>query len=179
VLVNAGRGAVIDNQALLQRLTTRQDLSCVLDVWEGEPRVNMELLGRCALATPHIAGYSYDGKVAGTAMIASACRDYFSLQTEPQPFVDEPKSIRAFGDNTWSAFCGLVRNAYNIMADDQRFREQMSTASHADERAKRFDLLRKTYPVRREWLHYQVGLSNRPDIAQLGEMVKNVGFSTK
>lgn len=179
VVINAGRGAVIDNQALLQRLSTRQDLSCVLDVWEGEPGINLELLGRCALATPHIAGYSYDGKVAGTRMITSAFRQHFSLQAEPSVFVEEPKSIRAFGENTWSAFCGLIRNAYNIMADDQRFRQQMSTASDSDERAQRFDVLRKTYPIRREWQHYQVGLNDRADKMQLAEMVKNVGFITK
>src|SRR5690606_6233361 len=66
VLLNAGRGAVIDNQALLRVLEVRPDLRVMLDVWESEPAINLDLLQRVTLATPHIAGYSFDGKLAGT-----------------------------------------------------------------------------------------------------------------
>ena len=71
-LINASRGAVVDNQALRQRLESGADLQVVLDVWEGEPLVDVPLANLCHIATPHIAGYSLDGKLRGTAQIYQA-----------------------------------------------------------------------------------------------------------
>ena len=71
-LINASRGAVVDNAALREVLLAREDLQAVLDVWEGEPEVDVELAELCVLATPHIAGYSLDGKQRGTAQIYQA-----------------------------------------------------------------------------------------------------------
>ena len=72
ILINACRGPVVDNAALREVLTRRDDLQAVLDVWEGEPQVDRELADLCVLATPHIAGYSLDGKQRGTAQIYQA-----------------------------------------------------------------------------------------------------------
>jgi erythronate-4-phosphate dehydrogenase len=69
LLISAGRGAAIDNHALKALLPHRQDLDVVLDVWEPEPLLDVELLRRVTLGTPHIAGYSYDGKINGTLQI--------------------------------------------------------------------------------------------------------------
>ncbi|MBW6267925.1 4-phosphoerythronate dehydrogenase, partial [Pseudomonas aeruginosa] len=66
-LVNASRGAVVDNQALRRLLEGGADLEVALDVWEGEPQADPELAARCLIATPHIAGYSLEGKLRGTA----------------------------------------------------------------------------------------------------------------
>ena len=68
-LINASRGAVIDNEALLEHLKTHDDFCAILDVWENEPELNTELLDWCALGTPHIAGYSLDGKMRGTELV--------------------------------------------------------------------------------------------------------------
>ena len=74
-LINASRGPVVDNQALRELLLDREDVHAVLDVWEGEPQVSLDLADLCTLATPHIAGYSLDGKQRGTAQIYQAfCR---------------------------------------------------------------------------------------------------------
>jgi erythronate-4-phosphate dehydrogenase len=82
VLINCGRGPVINNQALLDVLAERDDLRVVLDVWEPEPDISLELLNRVLLGSPHIAGYSYDGKLNGTEMIYQAlCRH---LDKSPQ-----------------------------------------------------------------------------------------------
>ena len=67
VLLNAGRGGVIDNDDLLAAMVAGQQLQLVLDVWENEPDIATRLLPHTLLATPHIAGYSYDGKLAATA----------------------------------------------------------------------------------------------------------------
>src|SRR5690606_33829362 len=68
-LINASRGAVVDNAALREQLAQRPDIQAVLDVWEGEPQVDVALAELCWIATPHIAGYSLDGKLRGTAQI--------------------------------------------------------------------------------------------------------------
>ena len=77
VLLNAGRGALIDNQALCKRLIQHADLTVILDVWEGEPAINTTLMQQIHLATPHIAGHSIEGKLMATAMLYQAyCRAF-------------------------------------------------------------------------------------------------------
>ena len=79
VLINAARGEVIDNNALLALLTSRNDLSVFLDTWENEPDINLKLLDKVDLATPHIAGYSVEGRLRGTQMILNAASSFFDL----------------------------------------------------------------------------------------------------
>ena len=66
ILLNTGRGSVIDNRALLAFKRQRPDVTLVLDVWEHEPEVDPQLAALCAVATPHIAGYALDGKIRGS-----------------------------------------------------------------------------------------------------------------
>jgi erythronate-4-phosphate dehydrogenase len=79
VFVNASRGAVVDSQALKAAIGAGRAQAVVLDVWEGEPSIDVELLGMVDLATPHIAGYSFDGKVAGMIMIYRSLCEHFGL----------------------------------------------------------------------------------------------------
>ncbi len=79
LLINAGRGAVIDNQALKRVLPQRLDLTVALDVWEPEPLLDLELLQLVSIGTPHIAGYSYDGKVNGTLQVYQAVCDFLKV----------------------------------------------------------------------------------------------------
>src|SRR3546814_7506192 len=83
-LINAARGPVIDNTALREVLLAREDLQAVLDVWEHEPTVDADLADLCVVATPHIAGYSLDGRQRGTAQI------YQSLCA----FLEQPVAVR-------------------------------------------------------------------------------------
>lgn len=160
VLLNCGRGAVIDNQALLDVLRTRRDLRVVLDVWEGEPGISRELLQKVALGTPHIAGYSYDGKLKGTEMIYEAlCRH---LQRTPEhslpqlvPPLDNGAIEIPAGDN-WAVIKQLVKQVYAIAADDQALRQLADSAESADAFAEGFDHLRKHYPIRREFYNYHL-----------------------
>src|SRR5690606_15543188 len=99
VLLNCGRGPVIDNQALLELLKTRDDLRVVLDVWEPEPEISRELLAHVRLGSPHIAGYSYDGKLKGTEMIYQALCQHLqraperSLQQLVPPLADNQLNV--------------------------------------------------------------------------------------
>jgi len=129
VLLNAGRGAVLDNAALLQRLEQRQDLQVVLDVWENEPAINGNLLAQVAIGTPHIAGYSAEGKLRGTEMVYEALCAFLRRQPSVAPIL----------------LAGEVK-PYAIFEDDAALREQYPVDG-----ALAFDRLRKFYRPRREY----------------------------
>jgi erythronate-4-phosphate dehydrogenase len=137
LLLNTARGGVVEESALLARLQTRTDLDVVLDTWENEPTINLTLLQHTLLGTPHIAGYSLDGKVRGTAMVYRDCCEF--LQTPPRwesPLAPaEPLSS--------------VLEAYDIREDDRRLKALLHDKTL--DSASYFDQLRKTYPVRREF----------------------------
>ena len=86
ILLNTARGPVVDNRALLKALDGDHLPAAVLDVWENEPNLSPELLDVVDLGTPHIAGYSFDGKVAGTRMIYEAACRHFDVAPTWQPF---------------------------------------------------------------------------------------------
>lgn len=144
---------MVDNAALKEVLLEREDLQAVLDVWEGEPQVDVDLADLCVLATPHIAGYSLDGKQRGTAQIYQAfCRHLGQDPTIqlsdllPEPWLAEV-SLNANTDPAW-ALATLCRSVYDPRRDDADFRR--SLVGTVDEQRKAFDLLRKHYPERRE-----------------------------
>lgn len=159
LLINSCRGSVVDNAALGCVLQTRPDLMAVLDVWEGEPAVDLSLAERLLLATPHIAGYSYTGKVRGTEQVYQSFCQWQDIECEQQLTALTGQVIayeqgRGFGD--------YLKRVYDIAEDDQRFREALSignafvpgkvspdNASRA-KTAQEFESLRKNYPKRLE-----------------------------
>lgn len=150
-LINAARGAVIDNRSLLTCLQQRTDLSVVLDVWEPEPAFNPELAALCQLATPHIAGYSLDGKIRGTQMVFNAFCQHFdvspSATTEyPEPLLQTVQlNSTASAENLLSLLTTVL---YDPRTDDAAMR--MLFRLPPEQRGAGFDLLRKNYPIRRE-----------------------------
>ena len=174
-LINASRGAVVDNPALRDALRSRPDLRAVLDVWEGEPEADPELAALCRIATPHIAGYSLDGKLRGTAQIYQAfCR---ARGLEESVHLDEllPASwlpeltLDASADPVW-ALAMLCRAVYDPRRDDADFRRSL-VGDAAQRRA--FDALRKHYPVRREIDGLRVRLQG--EAPQLAQWVRALG----
>nr|WP_324257588.1 4-phosphoerythronate dehydrogenase [Cellvibrio fontiphilus] len=185
VLINCGRGPVIDNQALLDVLAERDDLRVVLDVWEPEPDISLELLDKIELGSPHIAGYSYDGKLNGTEMIYRALCQHIdkkpdtSLAQLVTPLennllqVDE--AIVATGD-VFKIAQALIRQVYDIAADDARLRDLSLQARRGEAGfAQGFDDLRKHYPKRREFHNYQVVLPGLKDVEK--KWLNVLGFS--
>ncbi|MGL4826126.1 MAG: 4-phosphoerythronate dehydrogenase [Vibrionaceae bacterium] len=151
ILINAARGKVVDNQALKIALA-QQNLTAVLDVFEDEPLVDGELLAQLAFATPHIAGYSLEGKARGTSMIFNEfCR--FLQQEDKQVAVETlldkglivKVKIQKSCQETQRALCQLV---YDIRNDDADFRRVMQDP-HTQRQ--QFDFLRKNYWQRREY----------------------------
>lgn len=147
MLLNAGRGGVIDNRALLALLKQRDDLSVVLDVWEGEPEPDLALLERVAIATPHIAGYSIEGRENGTHMVYRAFCRWAEIDHLPLPPAAESETVKAVSLNE------LIAQIYDIGADSARTRAALCSSSNL---AADFDHLRKTYPQRRDYGHYRV-----------------------
>lgn len=152
-LINAARGPVIDNHALRELLLAREDVLAVLDVWEEEPLVDVELADLCVIATPHIAGYSLDGKQRGTAQIYQAFCAWRGEAEQvrladllPAPWLARLQ-VQADSDPAWT-LAMLCRAVYDPRRDDADFRRSLGDDPAAQKIA--FDVLRKRYPVRRE-----------------------------
>ena len=175
-LINAARGPVVDNAALRKVLLEREDLQAVLDVWEAEPEVDVALAELCVLATPHIAGYSLDGKQRGTAQIYQAYCEFIvqppSIQLSdllPAPWLSEV-TLHADSDPAW-ALAMLCRGVYDPRRDDADFRR--SLVGNVTEQRAAFDVLRKQYPVRREIEGLKVRIDG--DSPQLQQIVAALG----
>ena len=175
-LINASRGAVVDNQALKQLLTQRHDLRVALDVWEGEPQVDAELAQRCDIASAHIAGYSLDGKIRGTSQIYQAFCQHFALADSAAiEFPAQTLFAMELAAHTpvEEALRVICRAVYDPRSDDAAFR--LSLQGDALTRRAAFDQVRKNYPVRREIPDLQVRV-NQP-ATELQQMLQALGIA--
>lgn len=160
VFVNAARGPVMDTDALLRALVDGRLAHAVIDTWEGEPRIRRDLLDRTALATPHIAGYSFDGKVNGTVMIYRASCEFLgaapcweAADVLPPPPVPRLE-VSVAGRSDEAVLYDIVRRVYAIEQDDINLRQGI--AHEPDAIGRVFDALRGGYGMRREFPFTQV-----------------------
>jgi erythronate-4-phosphate dehydrogenase len=175
-LINAARGPIVDNSALREVLLEREDLQAVLDVWEQEPLVDVALAELCVIGTPHIAGYSLDGRQRGTAQIYQAlCAHLGQTPTIslddllPGPWLAQ-MTLDAETDPAW-ALNTLCRGVYDPRRDDADFRR--SLVGDSAEQRLAFDALRKHYPPRREIEGLKVAING--DSGVLRQMVAALG----
>ena len=171
ILINAGRGPVIDNEDLLNFIKSHPDMTLVLDVWEKEPEVNQLLASHVRIATPHIAGYSLEGKIRGTWMLYQA---YCALTDRSPVLTFEDllpnAEVTSMTLSETASLLPPVKLLYDPYRDDRALRSTLS--SNTEEQRRQFDLLRKTYPVRREFSALTLNLSEH----QLAHF-KALGFS--
>jgi erythronate-4-phosphate dehydrogenase len=175
ILINTARGAVVDNKALLKAIDGERVRGTVLDVWENEPDISPELLDVVDIGTPHIAGYSLDGKINGTSMVYRAVCGFFGIAPTWQPPLPPPQVPRielsvSSGDDDEDVLRRVARRVYEIAADDSALRKCVR-APHGIGAS--FDTLRATYPVRREFFNTELVLrgaseSLRKKFAALG-----------
>ena len=180
LLINAGRGEVIDSSALLARLDQGNAPTVALDVWEQEPRIHPELVDRVWLATPHIAGYSLEGKVQGTEMIYQSLSQFLGLPVRKKAgqFLPEPAlskiSFTSSADEE-DAIRIALRACYDPRPDDARLRNAMTGS--VEERGAAFDRLRRDYPVRRECSSLKIQLKGTSKSLQ--DSFRAIGFKLK
>jgi len=180
VLINSGRGAVIDGSALKDKLTEEPSFTAILDVWENEPVIDPELAQLVTIGTPHIAGYSLDGKVAGTEMIYKAlCQNLgLPLRKKAAQFMPEPPlSKLAFSSEAIvnDAMHTAIRSCYDVRYDHY----QLITSLKGNETQRRlaFDQLRKGYRARREFSTVKVSLKNADSTVY--SVFRDLGFNVK
>ena len=169
--INTSRGEIAENEALKEAIKTKRLSGTILDVWENEPAIDQGLLHLASLATPHIAGYSADGKANGTAMSVRALSRFFglglddwtpgSLPLPANPLLSLPHKI----GNKEDAFLLLSLQAYNIYADDRALRQDPYG----------FEKLRGDYPIRRE-PHALKVQTNHLD-KNLQDFISSLGYS--
>ena len=161
---NAGRGEVVHEAALHKALDGQCLDAVVLDVWDHEPEIDGRLLARVDVGTPHIAGYSLEGKLNGTAMIYRAACGFLGVEpawspeeaAPPRPaglplpgFSDRDTPLATLDRQGLAALAETVTASCPILRDDKALRQTVGMS--AADWGKAFDLLRKTYPVRREF----------------------------
>ncbi len=146
-LINSSRGPVVDGAALRAALQAKALRGAVLDVWEGEPEPDRALMALLDIATPHIAGYSADGKANGTRMSVRTVAAVLGLPLAdwrpadiPAPAQPLEFSLDASGKSRQEVLSEAILHTYDILADDRALR------AHPE----RFEQLRGDYPVRRE-----------------------------
>jgi erythronate-4-phosphate dehydrogenase len=152
----------------------------LLDVWENEPVIDTELLEMVDIGTPHIAGYSLDGKITGLIMVYKAVCEHFGLSPKfgiedflPEPAVRQLR-VELSIDNEQYVLANAVRKVYDIREDDAKLR--LITEKPEDKRGEYFDGLRKSYPVRREFQNTKVFVEDRN--SKLAKKLGGIGFVT-
>lgn len=148
VIINTSRGAVADNAALLDALIYNKVKDAVIDTWEHEPRISLELLERAWIATPHIAGYSADGKANADNMVVSGLCRHFGLSVPCVIYPPELPPTFVPADDPDD----LSLQLYNPLDDSARLKASPES----------FEELRGNYPLRRETAPRKKGMTSRP-----------------
>jgi erythronate-4-phosphate dehydrogenase len=172
VVINSCRGEVVDTLAVKAALKSNQISGFVCDCWENEPSIDLELLAMTELATPHIAGYSKDGKATGTQMSVQAISQFFGLGLENwQPSgVELPANpifeLDGTGLSEQEIVAKAILHTYDIRKDDQTFRKNTD----------KFEQLRGDYPTRREFPAFTIVPKNIGE--ETLEVLEKLGFKS-
>ncbi|HSH57735.1 MAG TPA: 4-phosphoerythronate dehydrogenase PdxB [Halomonas sp.] len=175
LLLNAGRGDCVDGQALRARLAGEGDISAILDVFENEPGIDASLADLAEIATPHIAGYSLDGKLRGTHQVARALCRAFGLPcrvTLEELLPTPPLRSLALGEGLERE--EALRLAMRAVYDPRRDHDSLRRASRRQGVARGFDACRANYPLRREFATLEVVLAEED--RRLATLLAGAGF---
>lgn len=173
IIVNSSRGEVIDNMVLLKAFKDNSNLhGAILDVWEHEPNVSLELLDKVAISTPHIAGYSFEGKANGTAMAVSEVSAHLGFPLTdwyPDEVSNTPReqiTVDAAGKTFQQFLTEVVEMSYPIERDNDNLKTEPG----------KFEYLRGSYPIRRELTGWDVEIRN--DVGEKYSIkLKQLGFN--
>lgn len=163
-LINTARGAIVETEALKQALSEGKVIDCAIDCWENEPSIDSDLLQRCLIATPHIAGYSSDGKANATRTVLEQLNQFFHLNLPRfSPELPVPESpVLKVPRNSKDKIASALLHAYDPMLDTVALKKAPDT----------FDALRSNYVLRREYKAYRVLNASDQD----GDLLRAFGF---
>lgn len=178
IFINAARGRVCDYDALLTAKSGGAVSRSIVDVWDPEPSFRTDVLRETDLASAHIAGHSFEGKLNGTIACYNELCNFFEVRKEwdiaatlpepPMPTIE----IDCTGHEDEEVLHRIVKQVYDVEADDALIRE--AAALKGLERAQRFDQLRKEYRQRREFMNTRVLTTNATP--ELRRKIEALGF---
>ncbi len=172
-LINSSRGETVNNENLLLALKKKDIRGAIIDVWENEPNINRELLNILEIATPHIAGYSADGKANGTSASVTNIAKRFNIKElfDWYPEIPKPEnpniniSEEYYQNNTFEQILlTVVKQSYDIFCDDNNLRNSLEE----------FESLRENYRIRLEFPSFKVEIPNSLERETLRELEFNV-----
>ncbi len=168
-IINSCRGSVVDNVALKNALKSKKVSGAVIDCWENEPDINTELLQLVDIATPHIAGYSADGKWTATKMSLENLNNFFGSGIDPIKLMPLPSPenmvINLNGIAPTNQLAYAIWHTYNPMQETKNLQENPN----------KFYWFRSHYPLRREYYAYEVKNAS-PEIVPV---LKQLGFNVQ
>lgn len=171
LLINSCRGEVFDSVSVIDSIKTNALSGFIADCWENEPEINLELLGLADIATPHIAGYSRDGKANGTMMSVQAVSRFFGLGLDdwkPSGVEIPGKTLIELNDagrDEESVIAEAVLKTYDPETDDRALRNSPAL----------FEKQRGDYPVRREFTTYYIKDRNLKGVTL--DKLRAIGFN--
>jgi erythronate-4-phosphate dehydrogenase len=179
ILINSSRGPVVKTDALRKALKTGHLRTAVLDVWENEPRIDEDILEMIEIGTPHIAGYSVEGKTNGAVSLYHDVCSFLGMKHSwsmegKLPGPEFPViQLSDPGKDDVGTLSDIVQKCYDISGDDSNMRRV--AVVKPEEKKEYFIKLRADYPVRREFASTDINISESQ--TRLIELFKNVGFS--
>jgi erythronate-4-phosphate dehydrogenase len=180
IFMNSSRGAVVETESLKKAIAEKRLAATIIDVWEKEPNIDADLLPLTSIATPHIAGYSTEGKLNAVVMIRETLCRHFSISSDWNPEGDLPlmgdTNIRLSGDKlpAEELLYRAVKLAYDLALDDEQMRKMLTLPP--EKRGEYFMRLRTGYRMRREFKNWIVQL---PKIHEsLKQTLEALGFQT-
>lgn len=171
LIINTCRGEVFDTAAVYKAKGSGVLSGMIIDCWENEPAISLDLLDRVDFATPHIAGYSRDGKANGTKTSVRAISRFFGLgiDTWEPPGIEPPANpvitLDGYGKNAEQILAEAILSTYEIQNDDRALRDN----------TRLFEQLRGDYPVRREFDSYSIKATNVK--AEWIDKLRQLGFT--
>jgi erythronate-4-phosphate dehydrogenase len=159
-LINSSRGKIVDNKALKQAIIEGKIIDCAIDCWENEPDIDSFLLKNCLITTPHIAGYTADGKVNATRVVINQLKKCFNLnmteETTALPVSETP--VLTIPKNCPDKVGYSLIKAYNPLIDSNRLKET----------PEKFELIRAEYPLRGDYKAFKLKNLSEVDAELLG-----------
>lgn len=174
ILINTSRGGVVNELKLLEILSKKK-IKLITDVWLNEPDINIDLLSKSEIATPHIAGYSIEGKVNGTKMIFEQLNNFLGTNYQFDFSISKSnKEILEFdSDLSLKNLYELLKRIYDIKNDTFEMKKMLDIK--ADERKSYFDELRKHYHHRKSFKDFIIKTSNKI----LKDVLENLRFQVE